>query len=215
MRRLLHDSDDSAGHSTRERGSRRPRRRCVEGLRQGRGRGPRARPHLRRLRPVAVHRDHGPVGLGQVDAAALPRRPRPAHVGQVLLGDLDISALHEKELTRVRRDRLGFIFQSYNLIPTLNALENITLPMALAGQRARPGVARPRHRHRRPARPAQAPAVGALRRPAAARRGGPRARRAGPRSSSPTSRPATSTRRPAPRSSRSCAGRATSSARRS
>src|SRR6185295_5388468 len=39
--------------------------------------------------------------------------------GHVLLGDLDITALHEKELTRVRRDRLGFIFQTFNLIPTL------------------------------------------------------------------------------------------------
>jgi putative ABC transport system ATP-binding protein len=54
--------------------------------------------------------------------------------GRVLLGDLDITVLHEKELTRVRRDRLGFIFQTFNLIPTLNALENITLPMALAGR---------------------------------------------------------------------------------
>ena len=54
--------------------------------------------------------------------------------GQVVLGDLDITHLHEKELTRVRRDRLGFIFQTFNLIPTLTALENITLPMALAGK---------------------------------------------------------------------------------
>src|SRR3954453_5834183 len=44
--------------------------------------------------------------------------------GNVVLGDLDITHLHEKELTRVRRDRLGFIFQTFNLIPTLNALEN-------------------------------------------------------------------------------------------
>jgi putative ABC transport system ATP-binding protein len=54
--------------------------------------------------------------------------------GQVVLGDLDITQVHEKELTRVRRDRLGFIFQTFNLIPTLTALENITLPMALAGK---------------------------------------------------------------------------------
>jgi putative ABC transport system ATP-binding protein len=53
--------------------------------------------------------------------------------GQVLLGDVDLSALSEKELTKVRRDRIGFVFQAYNLIPTLNALENITLPAALAG----------------------------------------------------------------------------------
>jgi putative ABC transport system ATP-binding protein len=52
--------------------------------------------------------------------------------GRVFLGDMEISALGEKDLTRVRRDRLGFIFQTYNLIPTLTALENITLPLALA-----------------------------------------------------------------------------------
>jgi putative ABC transport system ATP-binding protein len=56
--------------------------------------------------------------------------------GRVFLGDIDISALSEKQLTEVRRDRIGFVFQSYNLIPTLNALENITLPAALAGRRS-------------------------------------------------------------------------------
>ncbi len=53
--------------------------------------------------------------------------------GQILLGDTDISRSSEKELTLIRRDKLGFIFQAYNLIPTLNALENMTLPMSLAG----------------------------------------------------------------------------------
>jgi putative ABC transport system ATP-binding protein len=53
--------------------------------------------------------------------------------GQVFLGDIDISTLSEKELTKVRRDRIGFIFQSFNLIPTLDAIENITLPAALGG----------------------------------------------------------------------------------
>ena len=53
--------------------------------------------------------------------------------GSIYLGDREISRLHEKELTRVRRDQLGFVFQAYNLIPTLTAIENITLPMALAG----------------------------------------------------------------------------------
>ena len=63
--------------------------------------------------------------------------------GHVYLGDLDISALSEKQLTQVRRDRIGFVFQAYNLIPTLNALENITLPAALAGRhRDRPGSTR-------------------------------------------------------------------------
>src|SRR5439155_14855889 len=58
--------------------------------------------------------------------------------GQIFLGGLEISALSEKQLTLLRRDRLGFVFQAYNLIPTLNALENITLPMALAGRKPDP-----------------------------------------------------------------------------
>jgi putative ABC transport system ATP-binding protein len=55
--------------------------------------------------------------------------------GQIFLGDIEISAASEKQLTLIRRDRVGFIFQSYNLIPTLNAVENMTLPMSLAGTR--------------------------------------------------------------------------------
>jgi putative ABC transport system ATP-binding protein len=55
--------------------------------------------------------------------------------GHVYLGDLEIGSMHEKELTKVRRDRIGFVFQAFNLIPTLDALENITLPMALAGRK--------------------------------------------------------------------------------
>jgi putative ABC transport system ATP-binding protein len=53
--------------------------------------------------------------------------------GQIFLGSTKISECSEKELTLIRRDKLGFIFQAYNLIPTLNALENMTLPMSLAG----------------------------------------------------------------------------------
>ncbi|MCZ7529795.1 MAG: ABC transporter ATP-binding protein [Acidimicrobiia bacterium] len=54
--------------------------------------------------------------------------------GTIYLGDVDITGLSEKKLTMLRRDRLGFVFQAYNLVPTLNAIENITLPMALAGR---------------------------------------------------------------------------------
>jgi putative ABC transport system ATP-binding protein len=53
--------------------------------------------------------------------------------GHVFLGDIDLGALSDRELTRVRRERIGFVFQAFNLLPTLNAKENITLPMALAG----------------------------------------------------------------------------------
>ena len=55
--------------------------------------------------------------------------------GRVYLGEIDITSLSEKQLTLVRRERIGFVFQAYNLIPTLTALENITLPVALAGQK--------------------------------------------------------------------------------
>jgi putative ABC transport system ATP-binding protein len=55
--------------------------------------------------------------------------------GQVFLGDDEINAMSERELTKLRRDKIGFVFQAYNLVPTLNASENITLPMDLAGHK--------------------------------------------------------------------------------
>jgi putative ABC transport system ATP-binding protein len=55
--------------------------------------------------------------------------------GQVFIGDTELNRLSENELTRLRRDRVGFVFQAFNLVPTLTALENITLPAALAGRR--------------------------------------------------------------------------------
>ena len=53
--------------------------------------------------------------------------------GQVWIGDVDLTALKDKALTALRRDKVGFVFQSFNLIPTLTAQENITLPMDIAG----------------------------------------------------------------------------------
>ncbi len=55
--------------------------------------------------------------------------------GHVFIGDVDLTTLNDKKLTKLRRDRLGFIFQAFNLVPTLTALENITLPMDLAGRK--------------------------------------------------------------------------------
>src|SRR5213595_1258855 len=55
--------------------------------------------------------------------------------GQVHIGDTYLSQLHDKALTQLRRDQVGFIFQAYNLVPTLNAIENITLPLSLAGRK--------------------------------------------------------------------------------
>jgi putative ABC transport system ATP-binding protein len=58
--------------------------------------------------------------------------------GQVRLGETDLSTLSERERTLLRRDRIGFVFQSFNLVPSLTAAENITLPLALAGRRPDP-----------------------------------------------------------------------------
>ncbi len=60
--------------------------------------------------------------------------------GRAFIGDIDLGSLSEQELTRVRRDRIGFVFQAYNLVPTLNALENITLPARLAGRHSDPAA---------------------------------------------------------------------------
>jgi len=54
--------------------------------------------------------------------------------GSAFIGDADLSKLDDRHLTHLRRDRLGFVFQAYNLIPTLTAIENINLPLALAGK---------------------------------------------------------------------------------
>jgi putative ABC transport system ATP-binding protein len=58
--------------------------------------------------------------------------------GQVFIGDTDLGTLDDRHLTALRRDRVGFIFQTFNLVPTLNALENMTLPLALAGRKPDP-----------------------------------------------------------------------------
>ena len=55
--------------------------------------------------------------------------------GQVWIGDVELSALSDKNLTKLRRDAVGFVFQAFNLVPTLSALENITLPLDIAGRK--------------------------------------------------------------------------------
>jgi putative ABC transport system ATP-binding protein len=54
--------------------------------------------------------------------------------GRVVIGDVDVTGMDDDRLTRLRRDRVGFVFQAYNLVPTLTALENITLPLDVAGR---------------------------------------------------------------------------------
>ena len=78
----------------------------------------------------------GPSGSGKstlLQCAAGLDRPTS---GVVRLGGIDLGTLRERELTVLRRDRVGFIFQSFNLVPSLTARQNITLPLRLAGRRA-------------------------------------------------------------------------------
>ncbi|MFE2379106.1 ABC transporter ATP-binding protein [Streptomyces sp. NPDC059398] len=55
--------------------------------------------------------------------------------GSVRIGETELSTLKDKQLTQLRRDKIGFIFQAFNLLPTLTAAENITLPMDIAGRK--------------------------------------------------------------------------------
>ena len=147
----------------------------------------------------------GPSGSGKSTLMHCVAGLDTFSAGSVRIGDTELGSLKDKQLTQLRRDKIGFIFQAFNLLPTLTALENITLPMDIAGRKPDKqwldtvidmvGLA---DRLEPPPDPA-------LRRPAAARRRGPRAGLPARRSSSATSPPETWTPAPAPRSSASCA----------
>jgi len=77
----------------------------------------------------------GPSGSGKSTLMhCMAGLDRPTS-GQTFVGDLDVGSLDDKGLTQLRRDRIGFVFQSFNLVPTLTAGENITLPSDLAGKK--------------------------------------------------------------------------------
>ncbi|MEU5386859.1 ABC transporter ATP-binding protein [Kitasatospora cineracea] len=76
----------------------------------------------------------GPSGSGKSTLMHCLAGLDTATSGQVFLGDTEITALNDRRLTRLRRDRIGFVFQAFNLLPTLTALENITLPLDIAGR---------------------------------------------------------------------------------
>jgi len=77
----------------------------------------------------------GPSGSGKSTLMhCMAGLDRPTS-GQTFVGDLDVGSLDDKGLTQLRRDRVGFVFQSFNLVPTLTAGENITLPADLAGKK--------------------------------------------------------------------------------
>jgi putative ABC transport system ATP-binding protein len=76
----------------------------------------------------------GPSGSGKSTLLhCLAGLDRPT-AGSVYIGDIDLTTLSDKDLTRLRRDKVGFVFQAFNLIPTLTAEENITLPIDIAGR---------------------------------------------------------------------------------
>ena len=150
--------------------------RSASPLRRGRGRGRRARRCERGASHGPLRGDHGPVGLGQVDADAHPRGSRPADLGHASRS----TASSSTELDDTRADAaaprpIGFIFQTFNLLPVLNAEENILLPLSIAGRKPDQRVVRSAGRHGRHPRPPEPPPGRDLRRPAAARGGRARA----------------------------------------
>jgi putative ABC transport system ATP-binding protein len=77
----------------------------------------------------------GPSGSGKSTLLhCMAGLDQPTH-GQVFIGDVELNTLSEKQLTLLRRRKVGFVFQTFNLVPTLNAAENITLPLDIAGTR--------------------------------------------------------------------------------
>jgi len=77
----------------------------------------------------------GPSGSGKSTMMHCAAGLDSATSGEVWVGDVEITRLKDKALTTLRRDRIGFVFQSFNLIPTLTAEENILLPLAIAGRK--------------------------------------------------------------------------------
>ncbi|MFF4603070.1 ABC transporter ATP-binding protein [Streptomyces sp. NPDC001339] len=77
----------------------------------------------------------GPSGCGKSTLMHCAAGLDSPSSGSVRIGTTELSTLNDRQLTHLRRDRIGFIFQAFNLLPTLTALENITLPLTIAGRR--------------------------------------------------------------------------------
>lgn len=77
----------------------------------------------------------GPSGSGKSTLMHCMAGLDSASEGDTYVGDTNLTKLKDKQLTQLRRERLGFIFQSFNLVPTLTAEENITLPLDIAGKK--------------------------------------------------------------------------------
>ncbi|KRF19029.1 peptide ABC transporter ATP-binding protein [Nocardioides sp. Soil797] len=77
----------------------------------------------------------GPSGSGKSTLMHCCAALDKADTGTVHIGEHELTGMNDKQLTRLRRDEIGFVFQSFNLVPTLTADENIKLPMAIAGRK--------------------------------------------------------------------------------
>ncbi|MEU9124447.1 ABC transporter ATP-binding protein [Streptomyces sp. NPDC048506] len=77
----------------------------------------------------------GPSGSGKSTLMHCMAGLDTFSTGSARIGDTELSGLNDRRLTELRRDKIGFIFQAFNLLPTLNAVENITLPMDIAGRK--------------------------------------------------------------------------------
>ncbi|MER6049751.1 ABC transporter ATP-binding protein [Streptomyces sp. NPDC001793] len=89
---------------------------------------------------VDFHQAHftaimGPSGSGKSTLMHCMAGLDAVSGGSARIGDVELTGLKEKKLTQLRRDKIGFVFQAFNLLPTLTALENITLPMDIAGRK--------------------------------------------------------------------------------
>lgn len=83
----------------------------------------------------------GPSGSGKTSLLMVLAGLEHATSGRVMLGDIDLTRLDEDQLARLRRDRIGIVFQSFHLIPTMTALENVAVPLELAGNRDAEAIA--------------------------------------------------------------------------
>jgi putative ABC transport system ATP-binding protein len=80
----------------------------------------------------------GPSGSGKSTLMHCMAALDAATSGRLYVGETELTTLGDAELTRLRRDKVGFVFQAYNLVPTLTAKENITLPLDIAGRKVDP-----------------------------------------------------------------------------
>jgi putative ABC transport system ATP-binding protein len=80
----------------------------------------------------------GPSGSGKSTLLHCMAGLDAPTTGHVYIGDVDLTTLSEKQLTLLRRKKVGFVFQTFNLVPTLTAAENITLPLDIAGDKPDP-----------------------------------------------------------------------------